>query len=107
MDKLPKLPPKKGRKSKATTNTRRSRTNPHDRFARKTLGDPVIAGDVLRHYTDPVVAKHVDLDSLKPEPTQNFGKKFKELIKDISFVSHLIDKKGRSEVLIITEPIAA
>ncbi len=67
------------------------------------MGDPVIAGDVLRNYADPVVAKHVDLDSLKPEPTQNFGKRFKEFTKDISFISHLIDKKGRSEVLIITE----
>ena len=67
------------------------------------MGDPVIAGDVLRNYTDPIVAKHVDLDHVKPEPTQNFGKEFKEFTKDISFISHLIDKKGRSEVLIITE----
>jgi hypothetical protein len=77
--------------------------NPHDRFARKTMSDPLIAGDLLRHYTDPVVAKYVDLDSLKPEPTQNFGKKFQELIKDIAFASHLVDKKGRAEVLIIAE----
>jgi len=78
-------------------------TNPHDRFARKMMGDPKIAADLLRHYTDPVIARHVDLDSLKPEPTQNFGKEFQEVIKDIAFASHLIDRKGRSEVLIIAE----
>jgi hypothetical protein len=77
--------------------------NPHDKFARKTLGDPLIAADVLRHYTEPVIAKYVDLDNLKPEPTQNFGKKFQELVKDIAFASHLIDKKGKAEVLIIAE----
>ena len=77
--------------------------NPHDRFARKTMSDPLIAGDLLRHYTDPVVGKYVDLDSLKPETTQNFGKKFQELFKDIAFASHLIDKKGKAEVLIIAE----
>jgi len=67
------------------------------------MGDPLIAADILRHYTDPVIAKYVDLDNLKPEPTQNFGKKFQELVKDIAFVSHLIDKKGKAEVLIIAE----
>jgi hypothetical protein len=67
------------------------------------MSDPIIAGDLLRHYTDPVVGKYVDLDSLKPEPTQNFGKKFQELFKDIAFASHLIDKKGKAEVLIIAE----
>jgi len=77
--------------------------NPHDRFARKTMSDPLIAGDLLRHYTEPVIAKYVDLDGLKPEPTQNFGKKFQELFKDIAFASHLIDKKGKAEVLIIAE----
>ena len=77
--------------------------NPHDRFARKTMGDPLIAADLLRHYTDPVIAKYVDLDGLKPEPTQNFGKEFQELFKDIAFASHLIDKKGKAEVLIIAE----
>ena len=67
------------------------------------MGDPLITGDLLRHYTEPVVAKYVDLDSLKPEPTQNFAKKFQELFKDIAFASHLIDKKGKAEVLIIAE----
>ena len=67
------------------------------------MGDLVIAADILRHYTDPVVAKYVNLDGLKPEPTQNFGKGLKEFVKDISFVSHLIDQKGKSEILIIAE----
>ena len=58
---------------------------------------------MLRHYTDPVVGKYVDLDHLKQEPTQNFGKKFQELFKDLAFASHLIDKKGKAEVLIIAE----
>jgi hypothetical protein len=43
------------------------------------------------------------LDSLKPEPTQNFGKAFQEIFKDIAFVSHLIDKKKKSDVLIVAE----
>jgi len=77
--------------------------SPHDRFARKTMSDLLIAGDLLRHYADPLVAKYVDLDKLKPEPTQNFGKAFQELTKDISFAAHLIDKKGKSEILIIAE----
>ena len=58
------------------------------------MSDPIIAGDLLRHYTEPVIAKYVDLDNLKPEPTQNFGKQFQELFKDIAFASHLIDKKS-------------
>jgi len=92
------------RKPKPTvTVTKPPGQNPHDRFARKTMSDPLIAGDLLRHYTDPVIAKHVDLNHLKPEPTQNFGQVFQELIKDISFASHLIDKKNKTEILIIAE----
>jgi len=88
---------------RSTKGTKPPGLNPHDRFARKTMSDPLIAADLLRHYSDPVVGKYVDLDSLKPEPTQNFGKKFQELFKDIAFASHLIDKKGKAEVLIIAE----
>ena len=91
------------RRPKRTTTGKKPPGNPHDRFARKTMGDPLIAADLLRHYTDPVVGKYVDLDSLKQEPTQSFGKKFQELFKDIAFASHLIDKKGKAEVLIIAE----
>ena len=91
------------RPSKRTATGKKPPGNPHDLFARKTMGDPLIAADLLRHYTDPVVGKYVDLDSLKPEPTQSFGKRFQELVKDIAFASHLIDKKGKAEVLIIAE----
>jgi hypothetical protein len=92
------------RKPKPTvTVTKPPGQNPHDRFARKTMSDPLIAADLLRHYTDPVIAKCVDLDGLKPEPTQKFGKEFQELFKDVAFASHLIDKKGKAEVLIIAE----
>ena len=91
------------RSPKRSTKGEKPPGNPHDRFARKAMGDPLIAGDLLRHYTEPVIAKYVDLDSLKPEPTQIFGKKFQELFKDIAFASHLIDKKGKAEVLIVAE----
>jgi len=47
--------------------------NPHDYFGRKMIGDPLVAGDILRFYANPVVAEHVDLDHLQPEPTQFFG----------------------------------
>ncbi|MDR1382420.1 MAG: Rpn family recombination-promoting nuclease/putative transposase, partial [Planctomycetaceae bacterium] len=43
--------------------------NPHDRFARATVGDPLYAGDFLRHYAPPAVAKCVDLDHLEVAPT--------------------------------------
>ena len=85
------------RPSKRTATGKKPPGNPHDLFARKTMGDPLIAADLLRHYTDPVVGKYVDLDSLKPEPTQSFGKRFQELVKDIAFASHLIDKKGKAD----------
>jgi len=92
------------RQSKRTaTDKKPSGGNPHDRFARKTMSDPQIAADLLRYYTDPVIAKYINLDGLKPVPTQNFGKEFQELFKDIAFASHLMDKKGKAEVLIIAE----
>jgi hypothetical protein len=94
---------KSTRKKPALTANAKPGQNPSDRFARLEMKKPEIAGDFLRHYGDPVIRKHVDLDDLREEPTQNFGKGFKELIKDITFVSHLINKKGTSEVLIIAE----
>ena len=103
METLPKPESKGRRKPTANADAKPPGTNPHDRFARKMMSDLVIAADILRHYTDPVVAKYVNLDGLKPEPTQNFGKGLKEFVKDISFVSHLIDQKGKSEILIIAE----
>ncbi|MDR3198114.1 MAG: Rpn family recombination-promoting nuclease/putative transposase, partial [Planctomycetaceae bacterium] len=38
--------------------------NPHDRFAKKTVGNPMYAADFLKHYADPIVAQHVHLDQL-------------------------------------------
>ena len=67
------------------------------------MSDPIIAADIIRHYGEPVIAKHVDLDDLTPAPTQNFGTAFQEFFKDIAFISHLIDKKGKAEVLITAE----
>jgi hypothetical protein len=90
--------------NRMSTNTKKSSgMNPHDRFARKTMGDPLIAADLLRHYTDPIVGNYVDLDHLRAEPTHNFGKGFQELVKDITFTSHLIDERGKAEVLIVAE----
>lgn len=77
--------------------------NPHDRFSRKTMGDIKIAADILRHYADPTISNHIDLDNLQPEPTEHFGKELQDLTTDVAFTSHLSDKKGKSEVLIITE----
>ena len=31
--------------------------SPHDYFGRKTIGDPLIAADLLRNYADPIVAE--------------------------------------------------
>lgn len=77
--------------------------NPHDRFARKTLDDPVIAGDLLGSYADPVVAKYVDLDHLTPDPTQYFSKLFKQVTLDVPYLTRLRDGSGEAEVLIVFE----
>ena len=81
---------------------------PHDYFGRKTIGDPLIAADLLRHYTKPVVAEHVDLDNLRAEPTHFFGPtQFltgpKEVILDVPYVARLRDDTWKSEVLMIFE----
>ena len=64
----------KAQPKQTAVDTKYPGNNPHDRFARKTMRDPLIAGDLLRHYTEPVIAQYVDLDNLKPEVTENFGK---------------------------------
>ena len=79
---------------------------PHDYFGRKTIGDPLIAADLLRHYTKPVVAEHVDLDNLRAEPTHFLGPtQFltgpKEVILDVPYVARLRDDTWKSEVLMI------
>ena len=82
--------------------------SPHDFFGRKTIGDPLIAADLLRHYGDPIVKEHIDLDHLEAAPTHFFGPSglltgTREVILDVPFVAHLRDKTWKSEVLIITE----
>jgi hypothetical protein len=83
--------------------------NPHDYFGRKTIGDPVIAADLLRNYADdPTIAEYVDLDHLQAEPTQFFGPTHpvtgpKEVILDVPYIAHLRDPDWKSEVLLVYE----
>ena len=82
--------------------------NPHDYFGRVTLGDPLIAAEVLRHYADSIIAEHVDLNNLQAEPTEFFGPPHavlgpKEVRLDVPYIAHLHDKEWKSEVLIVTE----
>ena len=82
--------------------------NPHDYFGRVTIGDPLIAGDLLQHYADSVLAKHVDLNNLQAEPTEFFGPPHpvtgpKEVRLDVPFIACLHDKEWKSEVLIVAE----
>ena len=82
--------------------------NPHDYFGRVTLGDPLIAANLLCEYGDSVIAEHVDLKNLQAEPTQFFGPPHpilgpKEVILDVPYIAHLHDKEWNSEVLIMVE----
>ncbi|MDR0705177.1 MAG: Rpn family recombination-promoting nuclease/putative transposase [Planctomycetaceae bacterium] len=77
--------------------------NPHDRFARKTLGNPLYASDFLKHYADPIVARHVQLDQLVAAPTHYLSNELKEVILDVAFAARLRDKKNGSEVLMFLE----
>jgi hypothetical protein len=94
------------------TNGKTSRTrsggSPHDIFGRRTLNDPLIAADLLRHYADPVIAKYVNLETLQAEKTQFFSPAYadtglKEVILDVPYIARLHDAEWKSEVLIITE----
>jgi len=80
----------------------------HDYFGRVTFGDPLIASDLLRFYTEPVIAEYVDLDNLQAAPAQFFGPTHlvtgpKEVKLDVPYIAHLHDKEWKSEVLIIAE----
>ena len=80
----------------------------HDYFGRVTFGDPLIASDLLRHYGEPIIAEHVDLDNLQAVPTQFFGPTHlitgpKEVKLDVPYIAHLHDETWKSEVLIIAE----
>jgi hypothetical protein len=85
-----------------------SGSNPHDYFGRVTIGDPLIAGDLLLRYADAIIAKHVDLSNLQSEPTQFFGptdpiRGPKEVKLDVPYIARLHDKQWKSEVLIVAE----
>jgi len=80
----------------------------HDYFGRKTIGDPLIASDLLRYYSEPAIAEHVDLDNLQAAPTQFFGPTHpgagpKEVTLDVPYIAHLHDEAEKSEVLILFE----
>ncbi|MDR0611815.1 MAG: Rpn family recombination-promoting nuclease/putative transposase, partial [Planctomycetaceae bacterium] len=77
--------------------------NPHDRFARKTLGNPLYASDFLKHYANPIIIQYVDLDKLVVAPTHYLSDKLKEVILDVAFAAHLRDKRSGSEVLMFLE----
>jgi len=84
------------------------KSNPYDYFGRRSLGDPIVAGDILRNYADPVLAEYVDLDHLEPVPTHVFGPSHpisgpKEVILDVPYLSRFRDGVGDAEVLIVHE----
>jgi hypothetical protein len=77
--------------------------NPHDRFAKKTVGNILYAPDFLKHYADPIVAQHVHLDHLVAAPTYYLSNELKAIISDVTFTARLRDTKKNSEVLMFLE----
>jgi hypothetical protein len=82
--------------------------NPHDYISRKTIGDPLIAADLLENYADPVVAKHIDLTNLRPEVTDFFGPVhpnlgLQEVKLDIPYIARFRDEAWNSEALLVYE----
>ncbi|MDR1270691.1 MAG: Rpn family recombination-promoting nuclease/putative transposase [Planctomycetaceae bacterium] len=77
--------------------------NPHDRFARKTLGNPVYASDFLKHYAGTVLTKYVNPDQLVAAPTHFLSNELHEVISDITFTARLRDKENGSDVLMFLE----
>jgi len=80
----------------------------HDYFGRVTIGDPLIASDLLRYYGEPVIVEHIDLDNLQAAPTQFLGPTHlatgpKEVKLDVPYIAHLHDEAWKSEVLILFE----
>jgi hypothetical protein len=86
-----------------TLKTEKLPNNPHDRFARKTVGNPLYAADFLKHYADPIVAQHVHLDQLVAAPTHHLSNELKEVISDVTFSARLRDAKNGSEILMFLE----
>ncbi|MDR1964169.1 MAG: Rpn family recombination-promoting nuclease/putative transposase [Planctomycetaceae bacterium] len=93
------IPEKKAAESKSDLQP----NNPHDRFARKTVGNPLYAADFLKYYVDSLVVRHINLDCLVAAPTHYLTDELKEVILDISFAARLRDEVGGSEVLIFME----
>ncbi|MDR2117512.1 MAG: Rpn family recombination-promoting nuclease/putative transposase [Planctomycetaceae bacterium] len=77
--------------------------NPHDRFARKTLGNPSYASDFLKYYASPIIIEFVHLDKLIASPTHYLTNELKEIILDVAFAACLRDKRNGSEVLMFLE----
>jgi hypothetical protein len=77
--------------------------NPHDRFARKIMSNPVYVSDFLKSYADSIVAKYVDLDRLIAAPTHYLSNELREVILDVAFVACLRDEAGGSEVMMFLE----
>ncbi|MDR2756270.1 MAG: Rpn family recombination-promoting nuclease/putative transposase [Planctomycetaceae bacterium] len=77
--------------------------NPHDRFAKKTVGNPLYAADFLKHYADPIVAQHVHLDQLVAAPTHYLSNELREIILDVAFMARLRDAERNSEILMFLE----
>ncbi|MDR3197444.1 MAG: Rpn family recombination-promoting nuclease/putative transposase, partial [Planctomycetaceae bacterium] len=77
--------------------------NPHDRFARKTVGNPVYAADFLKYYADPIVAEYVNLDRLTAAPTHYLTNELKEVILDVAFAARLHDEEGGLDILMFLE----
>ncbi|MDR3110509.1 MAG: Rpn family recombination-promoting nuclease/putative transposase [Planctomycetaceae bacterium] len=77
--------------------------NPHDRFARKTIGNPIYATDFIRCYAEPVVAETINLDKLEVAQTHFLSERLKEIILDIPFVTKLRDTENDADVMIFIE----
>ncbi|MDR2170138.1 MAG: Rpn family recombination-promoting nuclease/putative transposase, partial [Planctomycetaceae bacterium] len=75
----------------------------HDRFTRKTVGNPIYAGDFLKNYANPELAEFVDLDNLKIGPTHYLTQDLRESVSDIAFCTQLIDNESDHEIIIVVE----
>ncbi len=86
-----------------TESPKRRSGSSHDRFAKKYLQHTAIVSDLLRVYSEPIIAEYVDVDGLQPAPTHGISDELKEIIMDVSFVARLRDAVARSEVLFALE----
>jgi len=75
-------------------------TNPHDRFCRRTIFNPLYAPDFLRSYGDAVLLKFVDLDQLQAAPTTHLTAELREVIADAALTTRLLNTQSLAEVLL-------